>query len=42
MFLLKHNLRQEDKTDDYENCEETLQDCSMCEDDDLKEIVRTL
>ncbi|XP_022171475.1 multidrug resistance protein 1B-like isoform X2 [Myzus persicae] len=31
-------LEQEDKTEDYENCDETLKDCSICEDDDLKEI----
>ncbi|XP_016656026.1 multidrug resistance protein 1A isoform X3 [Acyrthosiphon pisum] len=28
----------EDKTEDYENCEEALEDCVMYEDDDFKEI----
>ncbi|KAE9524995.1 hypothetical protein AGLY_015045 [Aphis glycines] len=32
------NLREEDKTDDYENSEEILEDCLECEEEDLKEI----
>jgi len=29
-------------TEDNENCEEAFENCLMYEDDDLKEIVRTL
>lgn len=32
------DLREEDKTEDYENSEKILEDCSECEEDDLKEI----